>query len=449
MEKQPRTINVNSLQDKIGWHPHPAQQQILDAYLAGKKKIVVACGQRFGKSQIASFICCIEALVNNKSILVVAPSYSLTDRIFEFLRLWLSTFFNKPVDFVSKPFPKIDFPNWGTYIEGKSEEAKEQILGKSYDLIIADESSRLSRDLFQNFLIPRLGEKKGSLLMIGTPWKKDHFYEAFLAAKEDNAAFQFPTSANPYYPKESIEAIQKQLPAAIFQREFLGTFTDELSSIFPNAIELINPLLPRAGHPGIFHYCGLDLAQSEDFSALVIIDESTGEVVFSEKWNQMPYPAQLSKIIGIVSRYRPCKVVIDSRNIGSVLSEELRASGIPVEDFVATGTISKDWEKRGSKEKLVEKTMALFEAHSISLPNDADLLDELSSFSYTISPMGNIRYSAPSGLHDDLVFALMLACWNLQLNPQKKKEQDYAIKRYNEEYDRNLKARQFYPEIGY
>lgn len=425
--------------EKIKFTPHDFQQKIIDAYLAGKKKIVVSAGQRAGKSMTCAYLVVLELLADKREVLVVSPSYSLTDRVFENVRKWLAEFFNQPVDYQSKPFPRINMP-WGSYVEGKSADAPEQILGKSYDLIVVDEASRIGRTIYENYLLPRIGEKQGRIVLISTPLKKDFFWELWVKAKEDDAAFQFGTISNPHYPVESIETFQKQLPKAIFEREFLGVFTDELTSVFPNAYECINPKLPREATAGSFHYIGLDVAREEDFSAITVVDDKTNEVIYIEKWNKMPYTTQLAKVLGIVARYRPCKVIIDSRGPGAVLGDELRASGIAVEDWTSTGTTSKDFAKRGSKTLLVEKTIALFSSHSISIPNDQGLLDELSAYSYNLSPLGNISYSAPQGLHDDQVESLMMACWNLEI---------VTIKRTPKNWDATptLRNAYYYPEI--
>ena len=443
--EQQKTIDVKALEDKINFHPHPMQEAILNAFLAGKKRIIVASGQRVGKSAIASLICLISLMSDNQEILVISPSYALTDRIFEYLRKWLAIFFNQPVNYVSKPFPRITMP-WNSYVEGKSAQEVQQLLGKSYSLIIADESARIPREVFEQYLIPRLGEKQGVLCAISTPWKRDHFFEMFMAAKQEGSAFQFPTSANPFYPKEEIEKFRKQLPAAIFKREFEGVFSDEMTSIFPNAFECVSPDLPRKKHQGVFSWVGLDLAREEDFTCLTIGDSHTQEIIFCERWQKLPYQAQVAKVCGILAEYQPCRVVVDALNVGAVLGDELRAKGLNVEDWIATGTTSKDFAKRGSKELMVEKLMSLFESHSITIPNNPDLLDELSSYSYVISPSGNIKYGNLPPLHDDMVSSLMMCCWNMEINPTiSKKEREFKLQQYNEEYNR--KPKYFYPEI--
>jgi hypothetical protein len=46
-----------------------------------------------------------------------------------------------------------------------------------------------------------------------------------------------------------------------------------------------------------------------------------------------------------------------------------------------------------------------------------NLFTELEQFTYEILPSGKIRYSAPSGKHDDEVYSLALAVWYLKDSP--------------------------------
>lgn len=424
-------INPKLVQEEIHWFPHKFQQQIIDAYLGGKRKIVVSAGIRSGKSMVCAFIVLLELLSEGKEILVISPSYSLTGRVMDYVKRWLNELFGS-VKFQQKPFPKIEI-DWSggiSYVEGKSAESPEQILGKSYDLIVIDEASRIPRKLFENYLLPRISEKEGKIVIISTPLRKDWFFEEFMKAKENGAGFQFRSIDNPHgISKEECEQRRKELPKAIFDREFNAVFTDEITSIFPNRLECVDDSLPREAQRGHWHYIGLDLAKEEDWTAISVADKNTNEIIYITRWQKLPYTAQFQKILGIAQRFEPCRIIIDSRNVGAVISDQLRNVGVWVEDFTASGTISKDWKKKGTKAKLVEKAMAMFEAREIKIPRHQDLLDELSTYSYTITPSKNIKYGVPVGLHDDLCDALFLSIWNLRMKKKKPITHEEAIRK--------------------
>ena len=59
--------------------------------------------------------------------------------------------------------------------------------------------------------------------------------------------------------------------------------------------------------------------------------------------------------------------------------------------------------------------MGIFiEQQYIQIPDEPILIDELESFGYQLTEGGNIRYSAPTGYHDDAVISLGLAVWGLE-----------------------------------
>ena len=60
-----------------------------------------------------------------------------------------------------------------------------------------------------------------------------------------------------------------------------------------------------------------------------------------------------------------------------------------------------------SKKRAVERLEILFEQNRIIIPNDKNLMNELSSFDAKINSLGTVQYSAPNGLHDDRVLSLL------------------------------------------
>ena len=58
----------------------------------------------------------------------------------------------------------------------------------------------------------------------------------------------------------------------------------------------------------------------------------------------------------------------------------------------------------------------MLEKREITLPTPElwpEGIEELDAFEFSVTDSGNVRTSAPSGMHDDCVIALALAAWEL------------------------------------
>ncbi len=62
---------------------------------------------------------------------------------------------------------------------------------------------------------------------------------------------------------------------------------------------------------------------------------------------------------------------------------------------------------------MVEKLSIWIEQRKIRMINLEQTAFEFDNFSYVIGPTGRIRYSAPDGLHDDIVISHALAVYKL------------------------------------
>jgi hypothetical protein len=65
------------------------------------------------------------------------------------------------------------------------------------------------------------------------------------------------------------------------------------------------------------------------------------------------------------------------------------------------------------KAHLVEKLAFALEKREITFPDIPEVISELRAFSIEKTPAGNIRYTAPEGLHDDIVMSMALAVAHL------------------------------------
>ncbi len=88
-----------------------------------------------------------EALLSDKRILVVAPTYELTQIIFDQVIIFLDRILSSSdYSIIKKPVPKIQLAN-GSIIECKSSENSKGMMGRAVDLIVIDEASRVGEDI--------------------------------------------------------------------------------------------------------------------------------------------------------------------------------------------------------------------------------------------------------------------------------------------------------------
>ena len=421
-------ISDKVLQETIKWTPHASQLKILK----NKERDVVICaGRRFGKSAICAYVALktlLKADLERKpvKIWIVAPTYDLANKVFDYLVRWYLIVSGKAgqqgVSF--RPSPRIKTA-FGSLVECKSADSPQGLLGEELDLLIVDECSRIKKNVYETYLYPTTTSRKGRTFFISTPFGKNWFYDQWIKAKVTNSAFQFTSLDGVSITQTEWERAREKLPTDVFEQEFMAQFSEGMGSVFRGVREIISDSLkePVAHHRYVM---GLDLAKHRDFSVVTVIDKKTHSVVYWDRFHKIPYTLQKKRIYDIAIKYNNCKIVIDSLNVGAALGDDFRASGLRVEDFKFTGSVSKDWAKRGSKERLVEKLSNFIEEKNLNIPQIDILVDELESFGYLYTESNNLQYGAPAGLHDDCVDSLALAVWTLdpkvrrQIKEQKK-----------------------------
>ena len=401
-------ISDKRLCEVLEWNPHEGQKLVLKE---NKRDVTIAAGVRWGKSQLAGYLAFKQLLADNQRIWIVSLSYDMAKKIFDYV-----------IDFAGKydkhllkglqnrPFPRLEINSW---IECKSAENESSLMGEELDLVILDEASRMKSDIYNRFIAARLSSRRGKSIAISTPFGTNWFHQRYLQTKEDSdgASFHFTSRENPHFPQEEWDRAEKKLPRDIFQQEYEATFLADAAAVFRNIRNRVADCYeePKPGHR---YSMGLDLAKFGDFTVITIVDKSTHNVVFWDRFTGIPYTLQKERIINAATNYK-CSITIDAMNVGAQMSDELIAAGLTVHPFKAVGTISKDLLKQGTKEKLVEKISSFLQENNVTIPPEQVLIDELESYGYRLTAAGNIVYGAPEGYHDDCVVSLGLALWTL------------------------------------
>jgi hypothetical protein len=362
--------------------PHSNQQSILDSQARFR---VVMCGRRFGKSELSQIEIISNALLGQR-VAYITPTYKLA-----------KTFFDQLVKTI--PFEhnrsdlRIKFPNEGT-IEFYTGERLDSLRGRKFHFAVIDEASFIPNleDGWLNSIRATLTDYKGRALFLSTPKGKNYFYSLFLKGlnkEQDWESFKFTTYDNPYIDISEIDDAKRQLPIVVFEQEYLANPAENSANPFGSTYirQCTYPI--SENNPVVF---GIDLAKSFDFTVIIGLDKN-GSVCyfdrFQKDWRQTKQ---------VINNLPKASILMDSSGVGDPIFEDLQRDGLDITGFRFTAT---------SKQQLMEGLAIGIQQRKVSFP-EGPITSELEIFEYTFTGNG-VRYSAPSGFHDDCVMSLALA----------------------------------------
>ena len=358
--------------------PHINQEPILES---DARFVVLMCGRRFGKSELSQ-IKLITKAIQGEQIAYITPTYKLAKQFYEKLS-------------ASLPYPskdlKIYFPNGGM-VEFFTGERLDNLRGRKFHGVIVDEASFIPNleDGWLNSIRPTLTDYKGWALFLSTPRGKNFFYSLFMKGGEPNwQSFKFTTFDNPYIDKDEVEEARRQLPAPVFEQEYMANPMENAANPFGSQ-NIRDCIRPMTSDPVCF---GIDLAKSYDWSVIIGLDAG-GNVAYFDRFQKDWHSTK--QVIKSLPR-KP--ILLDSTGVGDPIFEELQREGLMVEGLKFT---------QNSKQQLMVGLQNAIHQKTISYPSGV-IVDELEIFEYQFTASG-VKYSAPASFHDDCVMALALAC---------------------------------------
>ncbi len=220
----------------------------------------------------------------------------------------------------------------------------------------------------------------------------------------------------PWLPEERIEEQRRRLSPTMFERLFMGRWTeadDALSdsAALREAVAHDGPLDPR---PGIRYVIGLDLGLKRDRTVAAVCHREDERVVLDRiaVWQGSRLkPVQIGEVEEWLQQaaglYNGARIIADPwQSVGLV--QRLRDGGIRCEEFSFTAQ---------SVGKIAGALFNLLRDRRLALPDDEELLDELAHVRLRESSPGTFRLDHDSGRHDDRAVAVALAAHRLLTDP--------------------------------
>lgn len=207
---------------------HPAQLQI---FHSKKRFKIVAAGRRFGKSYLSAWLLLIKGIQSeSKDVFYVAPTFQQAKDI-----MWamLKDLGRDLIAQAHENTAVLTLIN-GRKIYLKGSDRPETLRGVGLSYVVLDEYASMKPVVWEQIIRPTLADVKGEAFFIGTPAGKNHFYDLYKDALEDDEweAFQFNSTDNPFLPPEEIEASRKSMSSMSFRQEFEASFETGSGGIF-------------------------------------------------------------------------------------------------------------------------------------------------------------------------------------------------------------------------
>ena len=207
---------------------HPAQLQIFNS----KKRFkIVAAGRRFGKSYLSAWLLLINAIQSeSKDVFYVAPTFQQAKDI---MRGMLKDLGKDLIAAAHENTAVLTLVN-GRKIYLKGSDRPDTLRGIGLAYVVLDEYASMKPVVWEQIIRPTLADVQGGALFIGTPAGKNHFFDLYKDALEEDDwdSFQFTSTDNPFLPSEEIEASRKSMSSMSFRQEFEASFETFSGGIF-------------------------------------------------------------------------------------------------------------------------------------------------------------------------------------------------------------------------
>ena len=297
----------------------PWQQEV---YGDNTRFKVVAAGRRCGKSRLAAWAMIIRALSAERvDVFYVAPTQGQARDI-----MWsVIEDLAHPI-IASKHVNNMQFKLAnGSRISLKGADRPDTMRGVSLEYLVMDEYADMKPVVWEEILRPALADRKGDALFIGTPKGRNHFYDLYnYALNEDDpsyTAWHFTSYDNPLLDPEEIDLAKKSMSSYAFRQEFMASFEALGSEIFKEEWINFNADEPDAGE----YYISVDLAGFADIakasnSKQKKLDQTAISVVKASQhgwwvadiiYGRWDVKTTARKIFEVVREYRPNAVGIE------------------------------------------------------------------------------------------------------------------------------------------
>jgi phage FluMu gp28-like protein len=308
------------------------------------------------------------------------------------------------------------------------------IRGPTLHVVYADEFNFIPNadDLYDAALFT-LGTTNGKFICTSTPWNTDSLFWRICNHKDfsdfarQHVTWEQAQEPNGPLKKGILDKIRKQLldDPARWRREMEAEWAEDedvwlAQSLIVSCVGTLKncgfdlqEYKPELAYEGEF-FAGLDLAQTRDYCVLAII-ERINDRLFLRHLKIFQQPTLYASVLGYLKMLQDrwggfAKIRVDFTREGPSIIKDMENAGISNAEGVNFSVPRKSEMASLLKQRMANQKL-YFPLLNWERPYRGDICNELNVERFDLRKDGAIGFSHPNGTHDDVFWAIALACF--------------------------------------
>jgi len=396
---------VRFVEEVLGAKPLPYQRDFLNAIAQNERKISIRSGHGTGKSTSASWAMLWYLLLRfpNKVVVTAPTSGQLFDALFAELKRWISELPPQLQQMLTVKSDRVELTAAPSeaFISARTSRAEtpEALAGVHSDnvLLVVDEASGVPEKVFEAAAGSMSGHNATTILLSNPTRSSGTFFESQTRMADSWWTQRWSCVDSPLVSDEFVQEMRERYgeESNAFRIRVLGEFplSDDDTIIPYHLVEsaVHRDLEVHEDTPSVW---GLDVARfGTDKTALC---KRQGPIVTEIRaWRGLDLMQTVGRVVaeyeGLPPSAQPREILVDSIGVGAGVVDRLHEMGLPVRGVNVSETPSLKETYMNLRTELWFKTKGWLENRSCKLPENEQLMAELTSIKYSFTSSGKMK----------------------------------------------------------
>jgi len=390
------------VEDIIGATPTHQQREILlsvERMLKGdKKRMAIKSGHGTGKSALASWLVLWFLTLRPHSIVVcTAPTFhQLHDVLWKEIAIWRKKMKLGYILEQTATEIKVKGHEKTWFAVARTPSTPEGIQGFHAEdlLIVVDEASGVKQEILEA-LLGALTKNENYLFMIGNPTQiSGAFYDAFHRDREFYITHTLSSEESHLVDRQWLEQMRRKYgpESDVYRVRVLGEFPRAEPDVFI-PLHIVERAVYNEVETGEPMEIGIDPARFGDDQTAIVVRAGM-KVTEILKFHGIDTVRTTGEVVRLVRKYNPSVIKVDDTGIGAGVTDQLRDVLKGSVKVVGVNFGGKPRDSRNYANIAAEMwgiLKELFENGEIQIPNDDELIAQLTTRRYTIDRLGRIQ----------------------------------------------------------